>query len=619
MLAIALVLSAATAATAAPLIAAALIVSLADAAKRPAARKLGFACAGVCTIALGYAALLYGRFPRASGGAGFDRSWAQSGVELLNSFTATAFESEVLHPLGVAAVLLAIVGFLSMADRRAAHITLALAVIPVATSFIVLAMLDHWYSPRYTIHGLAPFLVLVATGIVSIGQRGAALAFRGVPVGMRSPGRLVVMACVSTVLVFPFLAVGARASMREPFARADWRRIAGILDEHARDGDLVVATSEWSAVSVRFYLREAGRKLDVRSVNGSVELARYAIERRPRGWILAGGFAPDAAVRSWACRFFAVARDPVEDVRLWFAPNVAAFVRDRATTAELGRFVRSFNRTREGRLEMGTSDDSLLGEGWYGPEIAGDEIFRWTKKDCSLYLPLPEGSSRLRFRAAPIHLLDPRLPLEIFVDGTAVASVSLSGGSQEYEIDLGTIAAPRVAKLEFRFERDVAPADVGESGDVRRLAAAFEWIELAGNRRTLEPGRRAGAPTLPVFLQVDGEALSEEGGSEDACRGNLEFRVERLEPLLMRLGRDTGGNGSSWDRTRFADCVLNALPPKECLPDEVFVDVLFPLLLQRAPDRVGRAYYLAGLKAGSSRRKVICRMTEGAEFRRLYE
>lgn len=618
LLAVAAFLAAATAATSAPLIAGALAVMLLDAAVRPASRRDALGCVALCAAALAGVALLYGRFPQPPVAAGFDGDWGRTAVTLLNSYAVTAFEMETVHPLSIGAVLLAVAGFLSIRDRRGAWLALGLATIPAAASLSALVLLDHWYSPRYTIHSIAPFLLLVGAGVAAVGRIVSDAFFRRAAAN-RSLLKAALAGAISVALVAPFVVVGSEAAMREPFRRADWKRIATILAAHADDGDIVVTTSEWSAVSVRFYLREAGKQLDVRSVNGSLELARYVIERRPRGWILAGGFARDAEVRNWACRFFTVARDPVEDVRLWFAPNLTAFVRDRATPAERERFARSFTEARGGLLELGAIDGPLLGDGWYGPETAGDEVFRWVKKECAVFLPMPAGNSRLRFRASPIHLIGPRLPFELIVDDRVVAAGALEAGIREYDIDLGSYDTPRLARIEFHFERDIAPADVGASGDVRRLAASFEWIELTGGGPAPDAKLLALAPLLPVLLQVDGEALSEESGPEAACVGTLGLRAGRLEPLLLRLGRADTTNATLQDRARFADAVLSALPPKECLPNEEFVDALFPVLLKRPPDRVGRAYYLASLTAGASRRKIVCRMTEGAEFRKLYE
>ncbi|MCA1732146.1 MAG: glycosyltransferase family 39 protein, partial [Acidobacteria bacterium] len=147
--------AAATAATAVPLIAGVIALCLLE-ILGPGERRQWVRVLLGALAALAYS-LLYARIEMPSAAAGLDDSLPSIAAMVMNSFAITAERQVALSPVAILFVLLACAGFLMVADRRAARVLGVMALVPVAASIASLVVLDHWYSVRYTIHGLLPY------------------------------------------------------------------------------------------------------------------------------------------------------------------------------------------------------------------------------------------------------------------------------------------------------------------------------------------------------------------------------------------------------------------------------------------------------------------------------
>ena len=608
---IVLVIAAGTAATSIPLLATVALLAAIAGLSSGEHRQRWLVTSGLAVLSVAIAAGLYGRFRQPEPAAGFEGSLSSLGSVILNGFTLTSEQSGHLQPLALIAVAMALIGFISIKDRFRGSLLVGAWAFPIAISIGGLALTDHWFSLRYVIHALAPFLILVAAGIAGVPLAIARMARRRMPL-LVAP----VAPTLTVILVAPFFFAALEPARHEPRLRADWRRVATVLDRYAEDEELVVASSAWSEVSLRFYLEELGRSLDVRNVRGSVGISRYLVERRDRSWIVTGGFEPEIPVRRWACDKYLISRDEEEDVRLYYAPNLMDFVANRASGEEIERFARMFLETRGGRIEMERWENDYLGGGWYGAERAGGETFRWADREATVRLPVLAGQMVLRMSLSPY---PEEQELTVLESGEEIARLDLPTGRAEYEIELGESHRSRIAEVTFRFARAVSPASLGRSVDTRPLSAAFDWIELSG-------ARRAGRPA-PLLFHVDGyldeDAMS--GGAEvasdprteRACEAEIDLSDEARRLLLLGLGFE--GEMARLVKTRGDVPVVEALPAPECLSDPEFVRWLFLTLLERPPDRVGRTFYEGSLAAGWPRKRIACMMMESEEFRQTWE
>lgn len=597
-LAIVLLTAAATAAISVPLLVTVCAVTLFMGWRSPShvTRQAWFLSAAIALDSVVAAILLYSRFDQPNPAARFAGSLERTGAMILNGFATTAGQNGVVEPIAIAAFSAAVFGFVCIRDRGHAFIIGATIVISIGVTLEVLALRDHWFSLRYVIHGLAPFLILVATGIVATATAVTSRVFRGVPRLYTAISGVLTIALLAPLVVLPF-----GAARREPLERADWRRIASVLATHAHANDLVVASSAWSEVCLSFYLRELGRFLDVRNIEESLRFARDLVERRERAWIVTSGAEP-GTIRSWACRYFLAARDEQEEARLYYAPGLFDFMAQRATEQERSRFTRAFDELPVGRIGMERWDDALR-TGWYAPEHAGDTTFRWARQVASASVPIPSGKAVLRFRASPV---GEGQSVTVTADGTAFPTITMTPGPSEYKLALGSIDEPRVAEVSFRFSYEASPQSMVGSDDTRPLSAAFEWIEVDAGAGSHVAER--------ILFHVAG--YRDRVVDTTNCPRGASLSPDARRLFLMRLGYDADDSGEG---AIPPEMLVDAFAPRECLPDSAFVDTLYVTLLGRRADGVGRTFYTGSLSAGWPRSRIACMMMESDELTRLYE
>lgn len=178
---------------------------------------------------------------------------------------------------------------------------------------------------------------------------------------------------------------------------------------------------------------------------------------------------------------------------------------------ERAPFVRSVDGTP--RVRFGeVAERARLGKGWGHLErgSGGGPGFVWAVATAAELELLRTEYDRVRFRCLPFSA--PGLPpqrVALEVNGIDAGSVVLGHAVADYELALPSSCLRRGPNLLLlRFDHAESPASrVPGSGDRRTLAAAFEWLELAGGveakltARVLELGVPEGG-----VVEVDGKA-----------------------------------------------------------------------------------------------------------------
>ena len=140
-----------------------------------------------------------------------------------------------------------------------------------------------------------------------------------------------------------------------------------------------------------------------------------------------------------------------------------------------------------GRIDVGTDDEWLLGDGWHASERDADATFRWAASPATLRVPLDHSTAlRVQLRAhAFAYPAAPPQSLAVHVNGSPAASGSCGGltippGWQIVECALPAAAVRAgVNFIELRFAYAQRPVDAGLGGDTRPLAAAIDWIRVS--------------------------------------------------------------------------------------------------------------------------------------------
>jgi len=180
---------------------------------REGRRLLGFAAAATAGLAI--------CAPLAAASVGKSGSqvwWIRRpglGLSALETFARDAFLSTSV------AVAVIVVGLLAWAvNRRAAAFATAVAVLPVATVWLLSQGPHSYFTPRYLLFTVAAAALLAGIGLSRIDVRLAAVG----------------------VLVIGVLGVGSQQAIRKPWGHANWdyAGAAGIIAHTARSGDGIV-------------------------------------------------------------------------------------------------------------------------------------------------------------------------------------------------------------------------------------------------------------------------------------------------------------------------------------------------------------------------------------------
>ena len=135
-----------------------------------------------------------------------------------------------------------------------------------------------------------------------------------------------------------------------------------------------------------------------------------------------------------------------------------------------------------GRVDIGSGDELLLGEGWHGPERDGSITFRWVATPATLLVPLDHAASlavQVRAQAFNYPGASPQ-SLSVYVNGTLVAA-GLTAPPEWTTIEFVTEERAwraGVNRVRLQFARATRPADVGLGGDPRPLAAAIDYVRV---------------------------------------------------------------------------------------------------------------------------------------------
>ncbi|HJR60818.1 MAG TPA: hypothetical protein VJ813_15520, partial [Vicinamibacterales bacterium] len=134
-----------------------------------------------------------------------------------------------------------------------------------------------------------------------------------------------------------------------------------------------------------------------------------------------------------------------------------------------------------GRIDIGTSDELWLEEGWHGAEQAGPLSFRWASQSASMIVPLDHAAAlrvQVRVRAFDYPGATPQ-QLRLVVNATEQPAVPVEADWTTVVLDVPEPAwRAGVNRVKLVFDRATRPADVGIGGDPRLLAAAIDYVRV---------------------------------------------------------------------------------------------------------------------------------------------
>jgi mannosyltransferase len=554
---------------------------------------------------------LYLRFPGPGFAAGFDLSFRSLALSLMHALSTSIHGPVTLTRFSVAMALAALVGgvLLLREQRRAGLIVIGMTLVPLAVALSALVVMDHWFSPRYAALALPGYIIALSIFIDAAGR----FAARGAGRLTKSPAWHVAAAgLVLLVLLSTVVAHQIRPALTDPFRRSQWRELASALWNHGEAGDTIVMSNSWTTVSLSFYLDRLPPKFDIRPVGESIPWADYVVGRRERSWLVSGGFHRDESITHWFCRYPLLASDPIEEVRIHYAPDLSDFLTHRATAATRQR-LREMLEMTGGRIGMTAADEVWLKDGFYEAEGDPEAAFRWSRQRASLVLP-DVSVSAVRMEVRPFDQEGAELRLTL--DGIAAGTLQLEPDWKEYLLELPPpLRNQPVRTIGMELSSSGRPSDSGLE-DRRELGAAFAWIELVSDR-----AQAVATPGLPAFeIRLDQAPLPmrEPFASDDSRVIISAADPQRLRVLLLRLGLDAAALEEPLSRGAVGLNQLVAaslLPPGACQSDSEFLGRSYRLLLGRPPDPPGLEHYLKSMRSGLTRERLLHLLISGDEFR----
>jgi hypothetical protein len=136
-----------------------------------------------------------------------------------------------------------------------------------------------------------------------------------------------------------------------------------------------------------------------------------------------------------------------------------------------------------GRVDVGSDDDWLIGDGWHAPEKEPAATFRWATSLATLWIPLDHAAPlrvQVRLRAFVFPGAPPQT-LTLSANGKTCLPLPVTPDWQTVECTLDGAWRAGVNELELRFGYAQRPIDVGAGGDLRPLAAAVDWVRVSVN------------------------------------------------------------------------------------------------------------------------------------------
>jgi mannosyltransferase len=498
-----------TAALSAPVIISAFVVAVACALITR--RRWYWHAAAACAVTLPLFRLLYTAKPyEGAGWPPFPPLDAKLLETLLRTFTLSALGTGGRVWVGIVVLLFAIAGAVVMARRNAIHavVLIGMTVLPLGAALASLKVFDHFFAGRYVTPALIGFVVLIAAGIARYEPLAVLLA----------------------------IAIGTQtwtAARTESLQKLDWRQIARTIWMNARPGELVVAAEPWSEVSLRYYLSQLPKRVQLVHIFAP-DVADVQRQIRPGTWLVTAGFSANPAVRHWMCRYPLLLASPLETFRLHYASR-----------------------------EIAGNAPMFFGEGWADPEGS----FRWAVARRATVI-VPRWSTHdevITFRALPMaHPALPQQRMRVMLNGQPLGGKILPDGWSEHSLRApGRFWIKGANVLAFEFDFAVAPTSLDKMAtDHRTLAARIEALH-------------AGGPLARIT------ALLERRGEE------TRFPPDRLKPdavrrLIVRLGFDPN---LVWPRLEEGELRLDDLAETLAWDQDCGGDLrkVFEVLLGRAP------------------------------------
>jgi hypothetical protein len=134
-----------------------------------------------------------------------------------------------------------------------------------------------------------------------------------------------------------------------------------------------------------------------------------------------------------------------------------------------------------GRIDIGTSDELWLEEGWHDAEEGGGVTFRWAFSPATLLIPLDHAAPlRVQVRAQAFNYpgAAPQMVTPV-INGRGFAPLALPPEWTTLVFDVEERAwRAGVNRLALEFSRTQRPADVGLGGDGRLLSGAIDYVRV---------------------------------------------------------------------------------------------------------------------------------------------
>jgi hypothetical protein len=134
-----------------------------------------------------------------------------------------------------------------------------------------------------------------------------------------------------------------------------------------------------------------------------------------------------------------------------------------------------------GRVDIGTDDALLLGDGWFVPEQDGVSSFRWATREAGLMVPLARTAPlevQVRTRAFQFPGA-PAQQLTMHIGGTTFGPFPIGPDWQVVTFDTPEqVWRTGLNRVRLVFAEATTPVSVGLGGDTRALAAAVDVVRV---------------------------------------------------------------------------------------------------------------------------------------------
>jgi hypothetical protein len=264
--------------------------------------------------------------------------------------------------------------------------------------------------------------------------------------------------------------------------------VAALVDELAASGAPLLASNEWTRISLAYYL-EGKPNREVRSVDGDPAGVETTVKGRGCVPLTIAGYPQHPLLESFARRQTLLANFPGTEARVYLVNDgndacVAGlpfpFRREPRPRTAWGLLTRPWHPPIDDRmLAFDRSTAVNLLDGWSTFETDPDgTTFVWAAaEEASLALELPSSAARrVELQVWPLPLEGEAQTLELTVNGRSVPAASLSPGRQKLVLSLPDGALSRgenVLRFRFRYAR-TPPGGT----DHRRLAVAFDRLAI---------------------------------------------------------------------------------------------------------------------------------------------